>query len=98
MLKQILIGTLSRVAVVPLLVIGTAVILSRYTSLLNFDASVYPALVALFGSPVAVASAIMAQEMDNDGVLAGQLVVWTSVMSIFTLFLAILILRGLGLL
>jgi hypothetical protein len=98
MLRQILIATLSRVAVVPFLCIGTAVLLSRYTGLLNFDSSVYPALLALFGSPVAVASAIMAQEMDNDGVLAGQLVVWTSVMSIFSLFFGILILRGLGLL
>lgn len=98
MKKQIIIGTSARVAVVPFLVIGIAVLLSRYTSILSFDASVYPALIALFGSPVAVASAIMAQEMDNDGVLAGQLVVWTSVMSIFTLFLFILLLRGLGLL
>lgn len=98
MKKQILIGTLSRVAVVPGLAIGIAVILSKYTGLLNFDSTVYPALIALFGSPVAVASAIMAQEMDNDGTLAGQLVVWTSILSIFTLFLFILILRGLGLL
>lgn len=98
MKKQILIGTLSRVVVVPGLVIGIAVILSKYTTILNFDATVYPSLIALFGSPVAVASAIMAQEMDNDGTLAGQLVVWTSILSIFTLFLFILILRGLGLL
>ena len=98
MLKQILIGTLSRVVVVPGLVLGIAVLLSKYTTILNFDATVYPALIALFGSPVAVASAIMAQEMDNDGTLAGQLVVWTSILSIFTLFFFILILRGLGLL
>ena len=98
MLKEIIIGTAARVAVVPFAVIGLAVILSKYTGLINFDATVYPALVALFGSPVAVSSAIMAQEMDNDGTLAGQLVVWTSIMSIFTIFLSILILRALGLL
>lgn len=98
MLKEIIIGTASRVAVVPLVVIGLAVILSRYTDLLSFDATVYPALVALFGSPVAVSSAIMAQEMDNDGVLAGQLVVWTSIASIFTTFLAVFLLRSMGLL
>ncbi len=89
--KQIIIGTASRVVVVPALVLGIAVAL-------DFDASVYPALVALFGSPVAVSSAIMAQEMDNDGVLAGQLVVWTSIASIFTIFMAVVILRGVGLL
>lgn len=98
MKKQIVVGTVSRVAVVPFLVLGAAALLSGYTSLLSFDASVYPALLALFGSPVAVSSAIMAQEMDNDGVLAGQLVVWTSIMSIFTLFFFILLLRGTGLL
>lgn len=96
--KQILIGTAIRVAVVPGVVLAIAVLLSRYTTILNFDVTAYPALVALFGSPVAVSSAIMAQEMDNDGVLAGQLVVWTSIASIFTLFLIIAALRGMGLL
>lgn len=98
MKKPIIVGTLTRVAVVPLLTIGTAVLLSAFTDLISFDYTVYPALIALFGSPVAVSSAIMAQEMDNDGTLAGQLVVWTSVFSIFTLFFGILILRSLGLL
>lgn len=98
MLKEIIIGTAARVAVVPLVVIGLAVILSKYTGLISFDATVYPALIALFGSPVAVSSAIMAQEMDNDGVLAGQLVVWTSIASIFTTFLAVFVLRTMGLL
>lgn len=98
MLKPIVIGTVSRIAAVPLLVLGSAVLLSKYTPWLNFDASVYPALVALFASPVAVSSATMAQEMDNDGALAGQLVVWTSVCSILTLFLFIYVLRSIGLL
>lgn len=55
-------------------------------------------LGGLFGSPVAVSSAIMAQEMDNDGTLAGQLVVRTSILSIFTIFLAVFILRAMQLL
>lgn len=98
MLKQIIMGTVARVAAVPLAVLGLAVILSKYTGLISFDATVYPALIALFGSPVAVSSAIMAQEMDNDGVLAGQLVVWTSIASIFTTFLSVFTLRAMGLL
>lgn len=98
MLKEIIIGTVSRVVAVPLIAIGIAVILSRYTTIINFAPSVYPALIALFGSPVAVSSAIMAQEMDNDGVLAGQLVVWTSIASIATIFLAVFLLRTMGLL
>lgn len=96
--KQIFIGTAVRTVVVPFSAICIAALLSKYTSLFTFDSTVYPAMVALFGSPVAVSSAIMAQEMDNDGVLAGQLVVWTSIVSVFTLFLLILLLRSLGLL
>ncbi len=98
MLKEILIGTLSRIVFVPLIVIGVAIILSKTTSFINFDATVYPSLIALFGSPVAVSSAIMAESMDNDGELAGQLVVWTSIGSIVTIFLSVVILRGMGLL
>lgn len=96
--KQIALGTFARVCVVPAITLGAAILLSRYTDILNFDKTVYPALVALFGSPVAVASAVMAQEMDNDGVLAGQLVVWTSIASIFSLFIIVVLLRTLGLL
>lgn len=84
--KQIAIGTLARVVIVPTIAIGLAITLSTFTSLIDFSAEVYPALIALFGTPVAVSSAIMAQEMDNDGTLAGQLVVWTSIASIFTIF------------
>ena len=78
--------------------LGVAVLLSEYLEVLSFDASIYPALVALFGSPVAVVSAVTAQEMGSDGVLAGQLVVWTSVLSIFTLFFFVLVLRLIGVL
>ena len=84
--KQIVIGTMARVVAVPTIALSVAIVLSTYTNLLHFSPEVYPALIALFGSPVAVSSAIMAQEMDNDGTLAGQLVVWTSIASIFTIF------------
>lgn len=96
--KVIAIGTLARIVFVPFVTLGAALLLSKYTDLLQFGPEAYPGLLALFGSPVAVSSAVMAQEMDNDGILAGQLVVWTSVFSILTLFLFILVLRSIGLL
>ena len=96
--KPIAIGTVLRLVVVPVVAIGGAILLSRFTAWVQFDAPVYPALLALFASPVAVSSAIMAQEMDNDGTLAGQLVMWTSVFSILTLFIYILLLKNIGLL
>ena len=44
-------------------------------------------LVALFGSPVAVSSFSMARQMDADSELAGQHLLFTTVFSIFTIFM-----------
>ena len=96
--KQIVMGTVFRVVIVPFIALSLAVMLSEHSVFLHFSPACYPALIALFGSPVAVSSAIMAQEMDNDGTLAGQLVVWTSIASIFTIFFTVMILNGIGVL
>ena len=98
MLKEIIVGTSWRIVIAPLIGIGVAVLLSQYTSILPLGVNEYPALVALFGSPVAVSSAIMAAEMKNDEQLATQLVVWTSVGSIITIFVTVCILMSAGLL
>ncbi len=97
-IREIGIATLFRVVIAPLFAIGLGVFLSAKTGVLHFDKTVYPSLVALFGTPVAVSSAIMAEQMDNDGKLAAQLVVWTSLLSIVTIFTEIAVLRSFGLL
>jgi len=89
MTKEIVVGTVWRVLLAPLIGIGVAVLLSTYTDLFTFGAEVYPTLIALFGTPVAVSSAIMAGEMKNDEQLATQLVVWTSLCSIITIFVTV---------
>lgn len=61
------------------------------------DADLLSGLLA-YQTPVAVSSYIMAQQAGADGQLAGQLVVFSSVLSIFTLFVTIFILRTMGLL
>ena len=61
------------------------------------DADLLSGLLA-YQTPVAVSSYIMAQQAGANGQLAGQLVVFSSVLSIFTLFVTILILRTIGLL
>lgn len=61
------------------------------------DADLLSGLLA-YQTPVAVSSYIMAQQAGADGQLAGQLVVFSSVLSIFTLFVTIFLLRGMGLL
>jgi len=93
--KEIAATTLFRLLIAPLLGLGTAIILSR-AGLLNCGINEFPALVALFGSPAAVASAIMASEMGGDEQLATQIVVWTSLFSIVSLFLIICVMMALG--
>ncbi|MBU3877740.1 AEC family transporter [Faecalicatena sp. AGMB00832] len=61
------------------------------------DSDLLAALLA-YQTPVAVSSYVMAQQAEADEQLAGQLVVFSSVVSIFTLFVTILILRQMGLL
>ena len=93
--KQIIFGSLWRIVLAPLIILVAAYFVSLRNN--NFD-GIFPALIALFASPVAVSSVIMAEEMDNDGQLAGQLVVWTSIGSVLTIFIIIVSLRSLGIL
>lgn len=96
--KEIIVGTVWRTVLAPALGIGMAVLLSCCTSFFYCDADMYPALIAIFGSPVAVSSAVMARAMGNDEQLAAQLVVWTSLASIFTIFIQVCVLMYIGLL
>lgn len=95
-LREIIAGTVWRVIFAPLIAIGFAIFLSTHTSLLNFGANEYPALIALFGTPVAVSTAVMAGQMGNDEQLATQLVVWSSIASIATMFLTVCLLMAGG--
>ena len=96
-LREIVAGTLWRVLICPLVTIGTAVLLT-YAGVLNFGANEFPALIALFGTPVAVSTAVMAGQMGNDEQLATQLVVWSSIASIVTMFLTVCLLMAGGML
>lgn len=89
--KHIIFGTVMRTVVVPALCLSLAGII-----LPDLGGECFAAFVALFGTPVAVSSAIMAREMNADYDLAGQLVVWTTIVSSFTLFITVVIFRYLG--
>lgn len=90
--KEILFGTLMRTVIVPLLGLGAAFLFFRD----SFDGAKFAALVALFATPVAVSSVPMAQEMGADHTLAGQLVVWTTLTSAITVFIASFLLKLAG--
>ena len=95
--RLIVLGTAGRVLLAPAIGLTAAVCLSG-AGLLQCGPAEYAALIALFGSPVAVSSAIMAAEMNADADLARQLVVWTSLCPVVTLFLITVLFRGMGLL
>ena len=92
MLKEIIIGVSWRTLLSPAVGIGLALLLT-HLGVVNFGPAEFTVFVALFGTPVAVSSAVMAGEMGCDDQLAGQYVVWTSVCSMFTIFAIVFVLR-----
>lgn len=61
-----------------------------------FENTDFAALISLFGAPTAVASAVMATEMKGDGELANEIVVYTTLFSVFSLIVLIFILKTVG--
>ena len=65
--------------------------------LLGFTGVELACILIVFGAPAAVNSAIMAQQMDSDGDLATEAVVFSTAGSAFTIFLFIFVLKSVGL-
>lgn len=92
--REIIFGTVIRTAIVPTVCLGCAYLFFSKTE----GGASFAALVALFATPVAVSSVPMTQEMGGDTRLAGQLVVWTTLLSSVSIFLATFLLRLSGVL
>ena len=92
--KEIIIGTAMRIVMAPLIGLGGAILLSEFTHLFEFTVTEYPALISLFATPTAVSSAVMVGEIGGDEQLAGQLVVWTSVVSMLSIYLIVFAMRS----
>ena len=88
--REIILGTVGRLVLVPVLFISIAYIF------FDFRGEHFAAFVALYATPVAVSSVPMAQEMNADVRLAGQLVAWNTLFSGVTIFLYAFILKLLG--
>jgi hypothetical protein len=73
-------GIVTRLVLVPLFGLTAAV-------LFGFRDADLVILMAMFSSPAAVSSYTMALQMEGDGELAGQLVVFTTIFSILTIFI-----------
>ena len=92
--REIIYGTLVRTVIIPVLAIGGACLFFRD----SFDGAQFASFVAVFATPVAVSTVPMAQEMGGDTVLAGQLVVFTTVASAFSVGLVSFFLKFIGVL
>jgi predicted permease len=85
-LKHLLTVVLGKLILLPAIVFIIAI-------QLGFHGEALVALIGAFASPTAVSSFTMAVEMDADGELAGQIVVFTSIISILSIFLWVLFLK-----
>lgn len=92
MKKEIITGVIMRTVIVPLSTLTLAYIFFGDV----FSGAAFAALVAMFATPNAVSTVPMTQEMGGDAALAGQLVVWTTLISTFTIFISAFIFRFLG--
>ena len=84
--KPILIGVAGRLIVIPIILLPIAI-------LLGFRNESLGVLLALFASPTAVSSFVMAQQMGGDSELSGELVIFSSLASIVTIFVWIALLK-----
>ncbi len=89
--KEILWGTILRTVIVPVVALSISLIFRN-----TFSGAHYASFIAVFATPVAISTVPMTQEMNNDAVLAGQLVVWTTIFSALTVFIASFIFKFLG--
>ena len=88
-IKQIFIGVFGKLVVIPLIFVPIAI-------KLGFRDIELATLMIMLTAPTAVSSFTMAEQMDADGELAGQLVVFTSAISVFTIFIWIFVIKQLG--
>jgi len=90
--KMLTFSVTARLVVTPLMLLSIAYFIGFNTN------NHFAVLIALFATPIAVSSVPMAAQMNADEELAGQIVVWTSFLSMFSLFIIIIISRMIGVL
>ena len=87
--KQLTGCIIGRLLLVPGIMLSTAIAL-------GFRGIDFVTLIAIFGTPCAVVSFAMAQQMGGDSELAGNCVVFTSALSCLTIFCWILLFKTIG--
>ncbi len=83
-------SSLCKTVLVPIVMVTVA-------ALVGFRGVELGIILILFSSPTAVSSYIMAKNMGSDYNLASQILLYTTVLSVFTMFIGIFIVKSLGL-
>lgn len=94
-LKDVALATSFRILFSPILGIAGA-ILCMHMGLISCGSAEFAVLIAMFAAPAALASAIMAIELGQDGHLARQIIIWTHLLSIFSIFAYIVFCTSFG--
>lgn len=87
--KEIIWAVSVKLIIVPAIALPIAIFM-------DFSHGELGTILATLGAPTAVASFAMAQQMDGDDVLAGQIVVYSSAFAVVTIFLWIAIFKHFG--
>ncbi len=95
--KELITGVAARLLLSPLVGFSITFALQRL-GLVAITPAAIGTLIAAYGSPVAVSSVPMAAEMGADDKLASQIVVWSSLLSMGTIFLMAVLFRSIGML
>lgn len=85
-IKQLMVSVVGKLVISPLFMVTAAV-------LLGFRNEVLVPILLMSGAPTAVSSYTMAEQMGGDGELAGEIVVFTTGISIATIFVWVFILK-----
>lgn len=88
--RQLALGVVGKLVLCPLVMVPLGV-------LMGFRAETLTPVLIYFGAPTAVSSFPMAQQMGGDGELSASLVVFTSALSILTIFIWVFVLKTLAL-
>ncbi len=97
MKKELCCAVFMKLILAPAIGFSLAALAAR-TGFIALTPAAVGTMIACFGSPLAVSAVPMATEMGGDAELAGQIVVWTSWLSMFTIFFMVVLFRTIGIL
>ncbi len=88
--KAVFIAVLFRNVIIPAVMVTATIYMIQYNDDYRY---LLPAIIAVFATPVAVSSVVLVDKLGGDSDAAGQIVVWTTLLSSVTLFVIISVLR-----